>query len=114
VFGDPITCYVEDPINSKIQALIEDDHVKKYAHSEENGEGLESSETTLPLCFASFKLLKQNVCDISSQKSSRHDGEYKEKSGLAGTYYLPLCFSSFLENREMTGEVGKSEESSIN
>jgi hypothetical protein len=66
----------------------------------------------LPLCFSSFKLLKQNVCNVSSQKSSRHDGKYEERSGLASKYYLPLCFSSFKllkANREITEEAGKSD-----
>jgi hypothetical protein len=63
----------------------------------------------LPLCFASFKLLKKNVYNVSNQKSSRHDVEYEESSGLANENYLPLCFSSFellKVNHEITEEAG--------
>jgi hypothetical protein len=48
-----------------------------YDNSEENEECFESGERTLPLCFASFKLLKQKVDNVSNQKSSRHDVEYE-------------------------------------
>ena len=47
-----------------------------YNNSEENEEGFESGEGTLPFCFSSLKLLKQNVYNVSNQKSSRHDVEY--------------------------------------
>jgi hypothetical protein len=40
-------------------------------------------------------LLKKNVYNVSNQKSSRHDVEYEEISGLANENCLPLCFSSF-------------------
>jgi len=62
----------------------------------------------LPLCFSSFKLLKQNVCNVSSQKSSTHD----ERGKLASGDYLPLCFSSFewlIENHDVTEEKGNFE-----
>jgi hypothetical protein len=64
----------------------------------------------LPLCFASFKLLKKNVYNVSNQKSFRHDVEYEESSGLANENYLPLCFSSFellKVNHEITEEARK-------
>jgi hypothetical protein len=83
-----------------------------YGSSEENEESFESGERTLPLCFSSFKLLKQNVYNVSNHKSSRHDVEYEESSGLANENYLPLCFSSFellKVNHEITKEVGKSD-----
>jgi hypothetical protein len=38
-----------------------------YDNSEENEEGFESGERTLPLCFASFKLLKKNVYNVSNK-----------------------------------------------
>jgi hypothetical protein len=66
----------------------------------------------LPLCFASFKLLKKNVYNVSNQKSSRHDVEYEESNGLANENYLPLCFSSFellKVNHEITEEAVKSD-----
>ena len=66
----------------------------------------------MPLCFASFKLLKQNVYNVSNKKSSRHDVEYEESNGLANESYLPLCFSSFellKEDHEMTKEALKSD-----
>ena len=57
-------------ISSKVQSLVEDEteneHVQKYTHSKEIGESIESGETTLPLCFVSFKLLKKNICNVSS------------------------------------------------
>jgi hypothetical protein len=83
-----------------------------YDSNEENEEGFESGERTLPLCFASFKLLKQNVYNVSNQKSSRHDVEYEESSGFANENYLPLCFSSFewlKENHDIAEETGKSD-----
>ena len=66
-----------------------------YDNSEENEESFESGERTLPLCFSSFKLLKQNVCNVRNHKSSRHDVEYEESKGLANENCLPFCFSSF-------------------
>jgi hypothetical protein len=95
VFDDPITCYVKGLVSSKLQPLVEYESENEYVQqskeiekcaydsSEENEEGFESGERTFPLCFASFKLLKQNVYNVSNKKSSRHDVEYKESSGLA-------------------------------
>jgi hypothetical protein len=40
-------------------------------------------------------LLKKNVHNVSNHKSSRHDVEYEESSGLSNESYLPLCFPSF-------------------
>jgi hypothetical protein len=60
----------------------------------------------------SFKLLKQNVYNVSNQKSSRHDVEYEESNGLANENYLPLCFSSFellKVNHEIIEEAVKSD-----
>jgi hypothetical protein len=79
--------------------------------NEENEEIFESGVRTLPLCFASFKLLKQNVNNVSDQKPSRHDVESEESNRLANESYLPLCFSSFellRANHEQTEKVGKS------
>ena len=81
-----------------------------YDDTGKNEEGFRSSNRTLPLCFASFKLLKQNVYNVSNQKSSMHDVEYEESSGLANENYLPLCFSSFellKVNHEITEEAWK-------
>jgi hypothetical protein len=64
------------------------------------------------LCFSSFKLLKQNVYNVSKQKSYRHDVEYEESSGITNENYLPLCFSSFellKVNHDITEEEGKSD-----
>jgi hypothetical protein len=36
-------------------------------------DGFKSGRTTLPLCFASFELLKKNICSISGQGSSEHE-----------------------------------------
>jgi hypothetical protein len=50
--------------------------------------------------------------NVSNKKSSRHDVEYEERSGLANEKYLPLCFSSFellKVNHEITEEAGKSD-----
>ena len=94
VFDDSLTCYIEGLVSSKLQPLVKNEfenewvqqskEIEKcaYENSEENEEGFESSERTLPSCFASFKLLKQNVYNISNQKSSRHDIEYDERRGL--------------------------------
>jgi hypothetical protein len=124
VFNDLVACYMEGFISSKLQPLVEDEsenecvqkskEIEKCAYdsSEENEGGFESSERTLPLCFASFKLLKQNVYNVSNQKSSRHDVEYGGSSGLANENCLPLCFSSFellKVNHEITKEVEKSD-----
>jgi hypothetical protein len=65
----------------------------------------------LPLCFASFKLPKKNVYNVSNHKSSRNDVEYEERSRLANENYIPLCFSSFellKVNHEITKESWKS------
>jgi hypothetical protein len=120
VFNDPVACYMEGFISSKLQPLVEDEsenecvqkskEIEKCAYdsSEENEGGFESSERTLPLCFASFELLKKNVYNVSNQKSSRHDVEYGGSSGLANENCLPLCFSSFellKVNHEITKEV---------
>jgi hypothetical protein len=119
-----ITCYVEGLVSSKLQPLVEDKSENEcvqpskeiencaYDNSEENEEGFKSGERTLPLCFSSFKLLKQNVYNVSSRKSSRHDVEYSESNGLENENYLPLCCSSFellKENYEITEEQGKSD-----
>jgi hypothetical protein len=84
-----------------------------YDRSKENEENFESDERTLPLCFSSFKLLKQDVNNVPDQKSSRCDVEYPEYSGLANENHLPLCFSSFellKANHEITEEAGKSDD----
>jgi hypothetical protein len=81
----------------------------QYDNSEENEEGFESGERTLPLFFSSFKSLTKNVYNVSNQKSSTHDVEYSEYNGLANENHLPLCFSSFellKSNHEITEEVG--------
>ena len=64
------------------------------------------------MCFSSFKLLKQNVYNVSDKKSSGHDVEFEENNGLANENYLPLCFSSFellKVNHEITEEARKSD-----
>ena len=78
VFDDPVTCYVEGLVSSKLQPLVKDEsenecvqqskEIEKCAYdiSEENEEGFESGERTLSLCFSSFKLLKQNVYNVSN------------------------------------------------
>jgi hypothetical protein len=123
VFDDHVTCYIEGFISSKLQPLVEDEsendcvqqskEIEKCAYdcSEENEEIFESGERSFPLCFASFKLLKQNVYNVSNQISSEHDVEYEESFGLANENYLPLCFSSFellKVNHEIKEEAGKS------
>jgi hypothetical protein len=71
-------------IDKKLQLLVGDEYENEcvqqpkeiencaYDNSEENEEGFESGEGTLPLCFSSFKTLKKNV---SNKKSSRYDVE---------------------------------------
>jgi len=123
VFNDPVACYMEGFVSSKLQPLVEDESenecVQKskelgkcaYDNSEENEESFELDEITLPLCFSYFKLLKKNVYNVSNQKSYRHDVEYEESSGLANENCLPLCFSSFellKVNHEITEEAMKS------
>ena len=81
-----------------------------YDNSEENQESFESGEGILPLCFASFQLLKQNVYNISNQQPSRCDIEHEENNELANENSLPLCVSSFQflrENHEIIEEAGK-------
>jgi hypothetical protein len=94
VFDDPITCCAEDLASSKVQPLVEykdeNDHVQQskeiekcaYNNNEEIEESFESGKRTLPLCFSSFELLKQNICNVSNQKASRHDAAYEEGNGL--------------------------------
>jgi hypothetical protein len=123
VFDDPVTCYVENLVSSKLQPLVEDksenEHVQQskeiekssYDNSEENEGSFESGERTLPLCFASFKLLKKNVY-VSNQKSFKYDVEYEERNRLTNENYLPLCFSSFewlKANHDITKETRKSD-----
>jgi hypothetical protein len=122
VFNDHVACYMEGFISSKLQPLVEDEYenecVQKskeiekcaYDNSEENEERFELDERTLPLCFASFEMLKKNVYNVSNQKSYRHDVEYEESSGIANENCLPLCFSSFellKVNLEITKEAVK-------
>jgi alpha-N-acetylglucosamine transferase len=81
-----------------------------YDRSKENEEYFDLGERTLPLCFSSFKLLKQNLYNVPYQKSSRYDVEYPKYNGLANKSHLPLCFSSFellKANHEITEEEGK-------
>jgi hypothetical protein len=123
VFNDPVACYMEFFISSKLQPLVEDESenecVQKYKEiekcaydsSEKNEEGFESRERIVRLCFSSFELLKQNVYNVSNLKSSKHNVEYEESSGLANENFLPLCFSSFellKVNHEITEEAVKS------
>ena len=91
MFDDPGTCYIEGIVSTNLQLLVEDEsenecvqqykEIEKCAYdsNEENEEGFELGERTLPLCFASFELLKQNVYNVSNQKSSRSDVEYRRK-----------------------------------
>jgi hypothetical protein len=78
VFNDHFAYYMEGFISSKLHPLVEDEsknecvqkskEIEKCAYdsSEENEEGFESGGRTLPLCFASFKLLKKNVYNVSN------------------------------------------------
>jgi hypothetical protein len=124
VFDDPITYYVENLVSSKLQPLVKDKSENEYVQQskeiekcayeniEENEGGFESGERTLPLCFASLKLLKKNVYNVSNQNSSRHDVKYEENNGLANENRLPLCFSSFellKENHKVAEEARKSD-----
>jgi hypothetical protein len=77
----------------------------------ENEDDFESGERTFPLCFSSFKLLKQDVNNVPDHKSSRYNVEYPKYNGPANENHIPLCFSSFellKENHEITEEVVKS------
>jgi hypothetical protein len=121
VFDDPVTCYVEGLVSTKLQPLVEHEsenecvqqskEIEKCGYnSEENEEGFQSGERTLPLCFASFKLLKQDVNNVPDQEPSIYDVEYPKCSGLVNEIHLPLCFFSFellKENREIAEEAGK-------
>jgi hypothetical protein len=71
-----------------------------------------SEVRTLPLCFASFKVLKQNVNNVSDQKPSRYDVKFEESNRLANEEYLLLCFSSFewlKENHEASKKTRSSD-----
>jgi hypothetical protein len=81
----PVACSLSE--NVHFQQCNESNQPTYHSYKEENEEGFESSERTLPLCFASFELLKKNVCNVPNQKSSRHDVEYEESSGLANENY---------------------------
>jgi hypothetical protein len=56
VLEDPITCV-------EIQLSIEDKIEGNF----------KSGGATLPLCFASFELLKKNICSVPGQEISRHE-----------------------------------------
>jgi hypothetical protein len=96
-----------EQINKKLQPLVKDEsenecvqqskEMEKCAcgRNEGNEEMSKSEVRTLPLCFASFKVLKQNVNNVSDQKPSRYDVKFEERSICANEEYLPLCFSSF-------------------
>jgi hypothetical protein len=60
------------------------------------------------LCFSSFKLLKQNVYNVSNQKASRHGIGDEERNGLTNENSLPLCFSSFEWLKEIHDLVEKT------
>jgi len=122
-FDDSLTCYEEGLSSSKFQPFVKDEsenecvqqskEIEKCAYdsNEENEEIFESGVRTLPLCFSSFKLLKQNVNNVSDQKPSKHDVEYEESNRLENESYFPLCFSSFelsRTNHEKTEKDGKS------
>jgi hypothetical protein len=85
--------------HKKLQPLVKEEFENKYVQQpremEKYEEDLESGEKTLPLCFSSFKLLKQDVNKVLYLKSSRYDVEYPKYSGIAEKNHLPLCFSSF-------------------
>ena len=96
----------------------EGEHVQKpkemekctYDDTGENEEGCESGNKTLPLCFSSFKFLKQD--GVSNQKISKHEVEGEESSRLTDKNSLPLCFSSFewlRENREISEKIRTSD-----
>ena len=56
VLEDPIICAeIQPSVGNKIE------------------DGFKSGRKTLPLCFASFKLLKKNICSISGQGSSKNE-----------------------------------------
>jgi hypothetical protein len=96
--------------NVHFQQCNESNQPTYHSYKEENEEGFESSEITLPLCFSSFELLKKNVYNVPNQKSLRHDVEYEESSGIANEAHLLLCFSSFellKVNHEITEEAVK-------
>ena len=96
---------VEDKAEKKHVRQSKDIEKCAYENSEEIEESLKSGKRTLTLCFSSFKLLKQNICNVSNQKASRHDVKYKESSGLTNKNYLPLCCSFFewlKENHDIT------------
>jgi hypothetical protein len=129
VLDYPIAYFVEDLVNSKVQSLVKDkaknENVQQskemekctYDNTGENEEGFESGNRTLPLCFSSFELLKQNVYSVSNQKASKHDVESEERSGLTNKNSLPLCFSSLewlKENHEISKKKGSSESESTN
>jgi hypothetical protein len=57
-------CVPENPITcAEIQPSIGDKIEDSF----------KSCRTTLPLCFSSFELLKENICSISGQESSKHE-----------------------------------------
>jgi hypothetical protein len=65
------------------QPLVKEEYEKRYVQQPRgmkkcagNEEDFESWETTLPLCFYSFKLLKKDVNNVPYQEPSRYDVEY--------------------------------------
>jgi len=95
---------------SENKCVQQSKEIEKYAY-DRNEEIFESRVRTLPLGFASFKLLKQMVNNVLDQKTFRYDVEFKERNRPANESHLPLCFSSFKllrDNHEKIEKVGKS------
>jgi hypothetical protein len=57
---------VEDKAESEHVQKLEEMEKCTYDDTGKNEKGFESGKITLPLCFPSFKLLKQNVCSVSN------------------------------------------------
>jgi hypothetical protein len=61
----------------------------------EHEESIKLGEGTLPLCFSSFQLLKENLQNITSQQYHTNAIGHKEHYESTQDNSVPLCFSSF-------------------
>jgi hypothetical protein len=82
-----------------------------YDNDEENEESTESGEgNTLPLCFSSFQLLKENFHSVISQQFHSYANEHGENNEFVDGNSLPLCFASFKLLRENFETINEVEE----
>jgi len=66
-----------------------------HENNEENAENFKARERSLPLCFTSFQLLRENFPKIRNQQSFIFYVDHGEDYEIIDHDSLHLCFSSF-------------------